>query len=782
MRRVLVSFIAFLATLSVCFGELLATEPPNIVYVIVDDAGLGDFSSFASGSPVNTPNLDDLAASGMRFTHAYSSAPVCAPARSSLMTGYHMGHAPVRSNSGGTHLFRSTYTLAEMLQDAGYHTAGFGKWGLGNTGTTGAPERQGFDRFFGYNHQVHAHDHYTNNLRDNGRRVLLPENRGSPNGGLVDPSRTHTFNLYTAEMQDYVRQQAQSGERFFAYGAWTPPHLDNELPADEPLYQQYANVPGWDQGTKIQATFISMIDREVGRIVDILADPNDDGDESDSVAENTLVVFVSDNGGSLGGIDYDRNPNLRGQKGTLWEGGLRVPMIASWAGTIPTGSTSDQLTYFADVMPTLGDLAGVSQLVPADTDGVSLAPTFTGEGTQATHDHLYFEDEPYNFGNGTLSGNLRQAVRRGKWKAVRNGPNNQIELYNLSSDPSESNNIAAANAALANEMAAIMQSEHRKARIQIDTNHGANGSATPFGIRNHVRTVSALENGSFEDPALSTNFLNGGASDWSGGFVQNVPITEANNGADMFLDPTTDGDQVGGLNVGGSASQPLRDAAGDGWAMHLDDLEQQWVVDLDIGRRFDGSNTATTLLVEIVGGSGATYLTASFDTARLAAGEWSRESLTLLPATETPARSLMNADLGGGLSLVLSNVSGSGQVLFDRVSLSVSNDWIPGDFDGDDQVTLADWAILRSNLLTTTTHLGIETGHAHGDIDNSGRVDSGDFREFKRSWELLYGAPALARLVAEAPEPTTGVLTTIAAGCLFAKRDARQQPDAQLKP
>ena len=709
----------------------------------------------------------------MRFTNAYSSAPVCAPARSSLMTGYHMGHAPVRSNSGGTHLFRSTYTLAEMLQDAGYHTAGFGKWGLGNTGTTGAPERQGFDRFFGYNHQVHAHNHYTNNLRDNGRRVELPENNGAPNGGLVDPSRTHTFNLYTSEMQDYVRQQAQSGERFFAYGAWTPPHLDNELPADEPLYQQYANVSGWDQGTKIQATFMSMIDREVGRIVDILADPNGDGDQGDSVANDTLVVFVSDNGGSLGGIDYVRNPGLNGQKGTLWEGGLRIPMIASWAGTIPAGSSSNQLTYFADVMPTFGDLAGTPNLVPTDTDGLSLAPVLTGQGVQTTHNYLYFEDEPYNFANGTLTGNLRQAVRMGDWKAVKNGMSAPIELYNLSTDPDESDDLAASNTALVDQMAAIMQAEHQDARIQLDTNYGSNGAATEFGIRNHIRTLLPIQNGSFESPELTGNFLNNGATGWAGGFVQNVPITEANNGAPMFLDPSPEGDQVGGLNISGSISQPLRDAMGDLWEMHLDDLEQQWVVDLHIGRRVDGLTGSTTLQIELVGDSGVTYLEASFDTSQISPGEWSEQSFTLSPTTQTPARSLMNADLGAGLSLVLKNVSGDGQVLFDGLSLSLTNDWMPGDFTADGQITLADWAVLRSNLLTPTDHLSIDEAYALGDIDYSGRVGPEDFREFKRSWELLYGTASLTRLLAEGPEPSTSVLATVVVGGASAARFSR---------
>lgn len=742
---------------------------PNIVYINVDDAGLGDFTSFTPTSPVSTPNLDALATGGMKFTSAYSSAPVCAPARSSLMTGYHMGHAPVRSNSGGTHIFRSTYTLAELMKDAGYQTAGFGKWGIGNTGTTGSPEYQGWDRFLGYNHQVHAHNHYTDHLFDTGKRLEIPENAGAGTG-LVDPSHTHTFNLYAGEMQNFIQQQAQSGGQFFAYGAWTPPHKQDEIPADEPLYQQYVNVPGWDQETRIQATFISMIDREVGRIMEILNDPDGNGDQSDSIADNTLVMFVSDNGGSLGGINYDRNPGLRGQKGTLWEGGLRVPMIASWAGTIPAGSTSNVQTYFADIMPTFGELTGVSHLVPADTDGISLAPTLTGQGTQTVHNYLYFEDEPYNFGSGTLSGNLRQAVRMGDWKAVKNGTSAAIQLFDLASDPEETTNVAAANPTIVAQMASIIAAEHDDARIQFDTS-GTSGGVTPFGIRTHVRTVDNLANNSFEDPQLLPTdpdqgaFLNDGAAGWSGGIIHNVPNTEAKNGTPMFVDLTPNGNQVGGLSaaagVTNSISQPLADALGNGWEFYIDDLEQQWTIDLDVGRRVDAQTGATTLLMELVGDSGVTYFSTSFDTALLSPGEWSRESLSFELTTNTPVRSNMTADLAGGLTLVMTNTGGGGQVFFDDVSISVTNDWLPGDFTDNQVLDLPDWHILSGNLFLDTSGLSFQDAYALGDIDFSGRVDLDDFVAFRRSWELLYGTAALSQLDA-VPEPACISLLGIA--------------------
>ncbi|MCG8448029.1 MAG: sulfatase-like hydrolase/transferase [Pirellulales bacterium] len=758
--------------------------PPNVIYINVDDAGLGDFTSFTPSSPVSTPNLDALAAGGVKFTHAYSSAPVCAPARSSLMTGYHMGHAPVRSNSGGTHIFRSTYTLAEMMKDAGYATAGFGKWGIGNTGTTGAPEYQGWDRFFGYNHQVHAHNHYTNHLFDNGKRVEIPENVGA-GSGLVNPSHTHTFNLYAQEMQNFIQQKAVAEERFFAYGAWTPPHLDNEIPSNEPLYQQYANVSGWNQHTKIQATFISMIDREVGRIMEIVNDPNGDSDNSDSIAGNTLVMFVSDNGGSTpNALVYDRNPGLRGQKGTLFEGGLRVPMIASWAGEITPGTTSPVHTYFADIMPTLGELAGVSNLVPADTDGISLAPTLTEQGTQQTHNYLYFEDEPYNFGSGTLSGNLRQAVRMGDWKAVKNGTTASIQLFDLANDAAETTNVAGANPAVVAQMAAIMTAEHDDARIQFDTG-GTSGGVTPFGIRTHVRTVSPLDNSSFENPQLLPTdpnqgaFLNNGAVGWSGGFIQNVPNTEAANGTPVFLDPTPDGNQVGGANSGGSLTQPLRDALGDDWEFYIDDLEQQWTIDLDIGRRVDSQANPTTLRIELVGDSGVAYLSTTYDTSQLTPGEWSRESLAFTLTTDTPARSNMTSDLGGGLSLVLTN-AGGGQVMVDDVSLSVVNDWLPGDFTGNLALELADWNILISNFLTDTSSMSFSQAYALGDIDYSGRVGLEDFIAFRRSWELLYGTAALSQLTTTIPEPGSLALAAFVLALGVAMRRQRQATTKML--
>lgn len=702
----------------------LAGTKPNIIMIIVDDAGPGDFTSFHASSPVSTPNIDALAANGMKYTQAYSGAPVCAPARSALMSGYHLGHATLRGNGGGTHIFDNVRTMPELLQKAGYTTGGYGKWGNGNVGTTGAAERQGFDEFVGYYHQVHAHDHYTNRIFDTGVQVNLPENNNVsvPASKLVNPQHTHTFNLYTERMRDFIGEQAQSGEPFFAYGPWTPPHLDNEIPADEPLYQQYANVPGWNTSTKIQATFMSMIDREVGRIVDLVNDPNGDGNQSDSIADNTLILFMSDNGGSTNSVQYDRNPGLRGQKGTMWEGGLRVPLIAAWAGKIAPGSTSDVQTYFPDFLPTLTELAGTDNLAPDNIDGRSLVPSFTGDNTEI-HDHLYFEDTTFNFGGGIESNNLRRAVRMGDWKAVMNGPSAAIQLFDLSTDPDESNNVAAANPAIVAQMQAIMDAEHTDARAQFETGHS--GQITPNAIRPGVLTLGPISNASFEDPALEPTdpnqgkFQNGGITDWSGGFIHDVANTDAANGNNMFQ-PNEDwtGEQVGGMNTSGSTSslsQVLKNDDDTDMAFHLDDLERIWTVELSMGRR--NGQGGSNLLIDIVGQSGAIYFTTSYDIGQLAQGEWTRELLTLDLNLNPVSQANVRNDLGDPLSLRFRN-GGGGQAFLDDVVLLVT-EW--GDLDRDGLSDAGDIDHLFSELL-----LPAGTRDLFVDLDLDGDVDDVD--------------------------------------------------------
>ncbi|MCG8451502.1 MAG: sulfatase-like hydrolase/transferase [Pirellulales bacterium] len=727
MRTFFQSAIFFLIANCALFlgtGLAIASNPPNIIYIIVDDAGLGDFTSFTPSSPVNTPNLDALAASGKKFTNAYAGAPVCAPSRSALMTGYHMGHAPMRHNGGGVNIFHSEVTVAEVLKGAGYNTGGFGKWGLGNPGTTGAAERQGFDEFYGYYNQVHAHNHYSSFLIDSGRIENIPENVGAPRNGLVSPQHSHSFNLYTDKMKDYVRDQAQSGEPFFAYGAWTPPHHDNSIPSNEPLYQQYANVPGWNQATKIQATFISMIDREVGNIMNIVNDPDGNGNNSDSIANNTLIMFVSDNGGAQN-TAYPRNPGLRDDKGSVYEGGLRVPMIASWANTITPGTTSDVLTSFTDVMPTLAELAGASASVPQDIDGLSLVPTLTGQGTQMEHESLYFEFDR-SIGDGVWEGLLKQAVVWDQevagvtttWKAVKPNPSSSLQLFKLKVngtpvDSDESNNIAAANPTIVAHMQMIMQAERVQERIQLDTNP-RDGKITPFGLRPTVRTVAPLASTAQQLPSGS-----GGASEYTIG---------------------------------------LEDGANDPWVLYLDDFEQAWTVDLLVGRPASGDNAPSTLLVELLGDGGFSYLSKELDTGSIAPGMMQAFSLDLDLTSITPGRGTVTSDLGGGLTLRLANIGTGGQILIDQTQLLVASDFLPGDFSGNLVIDLPDWNILVSNLLKDTSEMSFQDAYALGDLDNSGQVGMEDFLAFRQTWEVLYGTAALAQLSTSVPEPGTGVL------------------------
>lgn len=800
--RVYKSVALTLLVVAIGSQQAFAQPSPNVIYIIVDDAGLGDFSPFTPGTPVSTPNIQAMADGGMSFTRAYSSAPVCAPARSSLMTGYHMGHASMRSNGGGAHIFHSEVTVAEVMKTAGYATGGFGKWGLGNPGTTGAAERQGFDHFYGYYNQVHAHNHYSSFQIENGLKRVILENIGAPRNGLVSPQHSHSFNLYTEKMRDFIRDKATSGEPFFAYGPWTPPHHDNSIPADEPLYQQYANVPGWNQATKIQATFISMIDREVGRIMDIVDDPNGDGDHSDSVAGNTLIVFVSDNGGADGALVYDRNPGLRGEKRTAYEGGLRVPMIASWPGTVAPGSTSDLLTSFSDVMPTLAELAGASAAVPQDIDGLSIVPTLTGQGTQTEHEFFYSEfDAAIN--NGGTSSRMQGLVWDKEdagitttWKLVKPNPAAATELYKLlvdgvPVDPAEANNLAASNPAIVAQMQAIIDAERVDERIQLDTNP-RDGNVTAFGLRPTARTIGSLVNGSFEDPQLTPadpnngQFLNEGAVGWAGGIVQNVPNTEAIIGGELLINPVPDGNQVGVLDSGTGATneytQALSDGAGDPWTLYLDDLEQVWALDLFVGRRADGLNAPSTLLVELLGDSGFSYLSTTLDTGSIALGEMDHFNLSLDLTTAHNNRATLTSDLGGGLTLRLANVGGGGQILIDQVQLSVLSDFLPGDFDDDFDIDVADWLVLRDQLLAVNGELPNMSLYAQGDINFDGAIDSSDFLLFRQSFLLLNDndTEAFASIVSH-PEPST-LAVLILGLCGVSRRRVRRGSCRADKP
>lgn len=419
-------------------GALVAGKrPPNIVYIMADDLGYSDIGCYGQ-KKIRTPNIDRLAAEGMKFTDAYSGCTVCAPCRSVLMTGLHMGHTTVRSNPGGVPILKEDVTIGQMLKGAGYATGGFGKWGIGDVGTDGAPWKHGFDRFYGYLHQVHAHFYYPRYLYDNENKVALPGNE--------DGKRTtYSHDMIAQQALDFIR--ANRGRPFFCYMPVTIPHLELLAPEDslaeyrgkfpETPYEggHYARQ---DTPHAAYAAMITRLDRDVGRVMALLKQFKLDG--------NTLVVFTSDNGGAtrLRNDDFFASYGpFRGNKQNFYEGGIRVPFVARWPGRIKAGAVSRHPFAFYDIMPTLADVAGTR--APRRTDGLSIAPTLFGKGKQQTHDFLYWELPPYNGKTGTFAkGNPPQAVRMGEWKVVRPKLNAPLELYNLKDDIGETRNVAAA--------------------------------------------------------------------------------------------------------------------------------------------------------------------------------------------------------------------------------------------------------------------------------------------------------------------------------------------------
>ncbi len=412
------------------FASLPAADKPNIIFILVDDAGIGDFSPYGCKYGV-TPNIDRLANEGMKFTRAYSGSAVCAPSRYVLMTGQHTGHALRRANQSKIGLLSlppQQTTVATVLHGAGYATGGFGKWGLGNPGSTGAAEKQGFDVFFGYYDQKHAHDYYTDHLVRNGVDVPQPQSG----------KRTWEDYSHTRIADETLKFIEQNKDRpFFCYAAWTPPHGDFVIP-ENPVFGQKA----WTEEVRNYAAMVALVDKDVGRLMKKLKDLGID--------EKTLVVFSSDNGANLEFIEsLGSTGGLRGYKRMLYEGGTRTPFIARWPGKIQPSTTSDLLTSSVDFLPTAADLSGVPS--PKGLDGHSIVPTLLGKGQQVVHASLYFEIyEPY----------FQQAVRMGDWKGYRLGTKAPLELYDLKSDPVEKQNIAAAHPDIVKRIEAIMTAEH----------------------------------------------------------------------------------------------------------------------------------------------------------------------------------------------------------------------------------------------------------------------------------------------------------------------------------
>ena len=443
-------------------------SPPNIIFIMADDLGYGDLGCYGQ-QLVQTPRLDQMAAEGLRFTNFYAGNTVCAPSRSVLMTGQHMGHTFVRGNAGGANVASQTLrdedvTVAEVLKQAGYTTALCGKWGLGDEapgGASGLPNRQGFDFFYGYLNQVHAHNYYPeflwrNEVKEPLRNVVKSVQRryGGFAGGWATKKIDYSHDLVTAEALNFIRQQSNHGAQpFFLYLALTIPHANNEATGgtgdgqEVPDYGIYADQP-WRQQDKGQAAMITRMDADVGRLLDLL---NELG-----IADNTLVMFTSDNGphseGGYRTAHFDPNGPLRGMKRDLYEGGIRVPMIARWPGTVPAGRTTDHIGYFGDLMATAAELA--STTTPQNLDSISFLPTLLGHADeQRQHPYLYWEF--YEQGG-------KQAVRAGRWKAIRKPWNAQgvTELYDLETDIGETRNLAAEHPEELRRLEAWLQEAH----------------------------------------------------------------------------------------------------------------------------------------------------------------------------------------------------------------------------------------------------------------------------------------------------------------------------------
>ncbi len=430
-------------------------HPPNIVYIMSDELAYYELSHMGN-QRIRTPRIDRMAAEGIRFTQALAGAPVCAPLRCTLMTGKHTGHASVRANDGGTPLRSEEKTIASMLKDIGYATGGFGKWGCGGRDSTGVPEKHGFDVFFGYYDQVHAHSFYPPYLIRNSEEVELAGNRGGRTG------QTYSHYVIMDEALKFIR--ANKDRRFFCYLPITPPHGMYDIPSDDPAWKLYRDdewikSPDVPQDAKNYAAMVTMVDRNVGQVLDLLQELD--------LEDNTIVFFTGDNGGQdrFRSKEHPRGffgPNvdpktgiaLRGGKGNLYEGGLRIPFIVRWPGRIKPGLVSDLSFYQPDVLPTLAELTGAQS--PANIDGLSFLPELIGPEAaghkQQKHKFLYWE-------HGS-----QVAVRMNNFKAFLPKKNAPWQLYDLGTDVSEMTDIAAKHPKILARMQAFAEQSHEPVR------------------------------------------------------------------------------------------------------------------------------------------------------------------------------------------------------------------------------------------------------------------------------------------------------------------------------
>jgi len=421
------------------------TAKPNIVFILADDMGYGDAGCYGQ-TKILTPNIDAMAKQGLKFTQAYAGCAVCAPSRCTLLTGLHTGHTLIRGNDKVS-LRPQDLTVEEVLKSVGYETACVGKWGVGEPGTTGTPAKKGFDYFYGFIDQTHAHNSWPSFLYRNDDKIELSNvvpNPGPYGQGVATVKKQFVNDLFNDEIVNFI-QKAPTDRPFFLYAPFTAPHANNEAHANEvPDLGPYANKD-WPEGDKTYAALVTRLDSSVGLIIQAIKDRH--------IENNTLVIFTSDNGvQDEGGNDpafFNSSGPFRGIKREMYEGGTREPMIAWWPGHTPADKTTDQIFTFWDFLPTVADLAGAP--IPPKLDGISIAPTLLGEPQTKQDEYLYWEFHEHG---------LEQAVRAGDWKAVRHSPTGPIELYDLKTDIAEAHDISAQHPDVVATMKKDMEEAH----------------------------------------------------------------------------------------------------------------------------------------------------------------------------------------------------------------------------------------------------------------------------------------------------------------------------------
>lgn len=434
------------------------SQKVNVILINADDLGYGDLGCYGQ-KQIPTPALDTMAREGMRFTQFYAGSTVCAPSRSVLMTGLHTGHTPVRGNGGKEQqtLPATSVTVAELCKSQGYRTALIGKWGLGEEETEGHPLNQGFDFFYGYLNQVHAHNHYPEFLWRNLQREPLPNivqkppKQPSSLGGMATEKKVFANDRFIAESLDFIEQNKE--QTFFLYLALVLPHANNEARgmsgngSESPNISKFADKP-WDEASRGFAAMVTDVDLAVGKVLDKL--------KAAGIDDRTMVLFTSDNGPHQeAGHDlqlFNSSGGLRGTKRALYEGGIRVPLIARLPKAIAANSVTPHIAYQADILSTVADLIG--EPAPKNLDGISFLPTLQGNAdAQEAHRYLYWEF--YEQGS-------RQAVRFGRWKAIREPMlTGDIQLFDLSVDEAETKNIASRHSEVLKQAAAMMDEAHR---------------------------------------------------------------------------------------------------------------------------------------------------------------------------------------------------------------------------------------------------------------------------------------------------------------------------------